>query len=48
MGELALVTGASGGIGSATVRALLDRGFTTLAAVRRKGSAPDLISRGCH
>lgn len=46
MGELALVTGASGGIGSATVRALLDRGFRTLAAVRRKGSVPELVSKG--
>jgi NAD(P)-dependent dehydrogenase (short-subunit alcohol dehydrogenase family) len=46
MNNLALVTGASGGIGSATVEALLDRGFRTIAAVRRKGSVPDLVAKG--
>jgi NAD(P)-dependent dehydrogenase (short-subunit alcohol dehydrogenase family) len=42
----ALVTGASGGIGRATVRALLDQGLTVYAAVRRPGSVADLVAAG--
>jgi NAD(P)-dependent dehydrogenase (short-subunit alcohol dehydrogenase family) len=42
----ALVTGASGGIGRATVRALLDEGLTVYAAVRRPGSVTDLVAAG--
>jgi NAD(P)-dependent dehydrogenase (short-subunit alcohol dehydrogenase family) len=44
----ALVTGASGGIGNATVRALLDEGLTVYAAVRRPGSVPDLVAAGAQ
>ncbi len=44
----ALVTGASGGIGKATVHALIDVGFNAYARVHRPGSAGDLVPAGAH
>lgn len=44
----ALVTGASGGIGSATVRALLRAGYEVHAGVRRPGAIDQLVSEGAH
>ena len=40
--QLAVVTGASSGIGQATVRALAARGFHVLAGVRREADADQL------
>jgi NAD(P)-dependent dehydrogenase (short-subunit alcohol dehydrogenase family) len=45
MPPIALVTGAAGGIGSATVRTFADAGWTVLAADRRAHSGPPSASR---
>jgi NADP-dependent 3-hydroxy acid dehydrogenase YdfG len=42
MSPIALVTGASSGIGAATVRALAERGFDTIAAARRLDRCQEL------
>lgn len=48
MQQVALVTGASSGIGAATVRALLGAGFTVYAAARRVERMQDLADDGAH
>src|SRR5690349_11554705 len=48
MQQVALVTGASSGIGAATVRALLGAGFTVNAAARRVERMQDLADDGAH
>jgi NAD(P)-dependent dehydrogenase (short-subunit alcohol dehydrogenase family) len=45
MASTVLVTGAAGGIGSATVRVFADAGWTVLAADRRAGGAPPHAAR---
>jgi NAD(P)-dependent dehydrogenase (short-subunit alcohol dehydrogenase family) len=46
--HVALVTGASSGIGEATARALLRRGFTVYGAARRVGRMTALAEAGVH
>lgn len=48
MQQVALVTGASSGIGAATVRALLGAGFTVYAAARRVERMQDLKDEGAR
>ena len=45
---VALVTGASSGIGQATARALLDAGYITYATARRPESLGELTALGAH
>jgi NAD(P)-dependent dehydrogenase (short-subunit alcohol dehydrogenase family) len=45
---VALVTGASSGIGEATARALLDAGYVTYATARRPKALGELSGRGAH
>src|SRR5664279_5717018 len=44
----ALVTGSAGGVGTATVRALLSAGFDVYAGVRRPGTAASMVAVGAH
>lgn len=46
--QVALVTGASSGIGKATVLALVAAGFTTYATARRPAALADLSAQGCR
>jgi NAD(P)-dependent dehydrogenase (short-subunit alcohol dehydrogenase family) len=46
--KVALVTGASSGIGEATARELADAGFTVYAAARRSGRMQKLAEDGIH
>jgi NADP-dependent 3-hydroxy acid dehydrogenase YdfG len=46
--QVALVTGASSGIGYATASALLDAGFVTYATARRPDALGELVGRGAH
>jgi NAD(P)-dependent dehydrogenase (short-subunit alcohol dehydrogenase family) len=46
--RVALVTGASSGIGAATARAFIERGFTVYAAARRLDRMQDLQALGAH
>ena len=48
MQQVALVTGASSGIGAATVRALLNAGFTVYAAARRVERMQELADDGAR
>ena len=48
MDDVALVTGASSGIGEATARELLRRGFTVYAAARRTDRMADLAAEGAR
>ncbi|KOP22553.1 short-chain dehydrogenase [Hapalosiphon sp. MRB220] len=45
---VALVTGASSGIGKATAMALRSAGFTTYATARNPETLSDLTAKGCH
>lgn len=45
---VALVTGASSGIGQATARALLDAGYVTYATARRPETLTELTALGAH
>lgn len=47
-GRVALVTGASSGIGAETAQHLADLGFTVYAAARRVDRMSDLAARGIH
>jgi NADP-dependent 3-hydroxy acid dehydrogenase YdfG len=47
-GRVALVTGASSGIGEATARRLAQRGYTTYAAARRISRMDALRDQGIH
>ena len=47
-GKVALVTGASSGIGKATAIALAEAGFTTYATARRPETLADLTRLGCR
>ena len=47
-GRVALVTGASSGIGEATARRLAQRGYTTYAAARRISRMDSLRDQGIH
>ena len=44
-GSIALVTGASSGIGKATAAALVDAGARVIAAARRRGRLEELVAR---
>jgi NAD(P)-dependent dehydrogenase (short-subunit alcohol dehydrogenase family) len=46
--RVALVTGASSGIGKATAIALRSAGFTTYASARNPQTLSDLAAKGCH
>ena len=48
MHDVALVTGASSGIGEATARELLRRGFTVYAAARRADRMADVAAEGAR
>src|SRR3954452_12291720 len=48
MNEIALVTGASSGIGEATALELKKRGYTVYAVARRVDRMADLESQGIH
>jgi NAD(P)-dependent dehydrogenase (short-subunit alcohol dehydrogenase family) len=45
---VALITGASSGIGQATAQALLDAGYVTYATARRPETLGELTARGAH
>lgn len=47
-GHVALVTGSSSGIGAASVRKLLERGFTTYASARNPESVATLVQAGAR
>ena len=44
--RLAVVTGASSGIGEATARSLAARGYVVLAGVRRQQDAERIVAEG--
>lgn len=46
--KVALITGASSGIGRATAEALVSAGFVTYATARRPDTLTSLANQGCH